>query len=319
MSKANFKVSIVVVTYNHEKFIGKTLDNILTQDVNFNYEIIIGDDNSTDRTVSILQEYKKRHNGVITLLLADKNEGPFKNGHKAYKQCKGEFVTWIDGDDYWNNPKKLQIQVDFLEANADYAGCFHDARIEQELEPSTKTVVQTAGDYKYYSQFNEYKLDFHPWDLLKRNIIPTASLLFRNTIELENVPGMDAQCLSLNWALQLMIIKDSKFRYFNEAWSVYNNHSEGISKTRELNDFKESNVAIIKSLLKDRYYRGLKADLYQSMASEYLQILLNPETIKKSRGYFLGVLFKYIYACIKTAIAIASGRSKQAAELSGNK
>ena len=195
----------------------------------------------------------------------------------------------------------MQIQTDFLETHDDYIGCFHDAKILYKEDETGRSTNQSQGEFKFYSQFNEYRSEFSPWHLLKRNLIPTASLLFRNGINLENILGDENSELSLNWALHLSIIKNGKLKYFNEPWSVYNDHPNGISKSRSLLDFKQANICVLKTLLKDSYYKGLARDIYESMANEYLQILLAPETNNCSMEFINEVKASYLEACNKTA------------------
>ena len=91
-----------------------------------------------------------------------------------------------------------------------------------------------------------------PWALIERNIIPTASLIFRNTDIVGFLKKYSASEFSLSWALHLEIIKGSKFKYFNETWSVYNDHPRGISKKYDIVDFKLNNIKILESLLLDK-------------------------------------------------------------------
>ena len=110
-------LSIGILTYNHEKFIVRALNSVLMQEVNFTYEIIVGDDASGDNTPFILKDYQQRYPDAIKLILSEKNEGAFKNGKKIYEQSRGKYLCWFEGDDYWIYEKKLQTQVDFLESN----------------------------------------------------------------------------------------------------------------------------------------------------------------------------------------------------------
>ncbi len=301
MAEGQIMVSVIIVSYNQKKFIAKTIDSVLDQSIGFGYEIIIVDDHSTDGTKEIISKYQEKNGTIISVIESATNVGPYKNGLQGYKAAKGKYVIWIDGDDFWDFKSKLQIQTDFLETNDDYIGCFHDARIVYEKDDSGKSTNQSQGEFKYYSQFNQYKSEFSPWHLIKRNLIPTASLLFRNGINLENAFFIKNGELSLNWALHLCIIKNSKLKYFNEPWSVYNDHPNGISKKRALVDFKQANVNILKDLLKDPYYKHLDRDIYESMANEYLQILLAPESHKYSKAFIQEVKDNYILACTKIA------------------
>lgn len=300
MSENQPTVSVGISCYNHEAFINTVVESVLNQKRDFEIEIIAADDCSTDRTLEILKKYEASFPNVITVLASDKNLGPVNNARSIYKNCNGKYLTWLDGDDYWSHDEKLQKQVAFLEQNPDYSGCFHDAEIVHVSDENGQSKNQALGDFKFYSQFNEYRSDFHPWHLLKRNIIPTASLLFRNQTDLEKLLVHCDNSLSLNWALQLEIIKDGKFRYFNEPWSVYNDHPDGVSKKVALNDFKKANIKILERLLTDDYYVGLERDINESMAHEYLQILLNPDTEKESDKFIMDIKESYLMACEKS-------------------
>jgi glycosyltransferase involved in cell wall biosynthesis len=120
------KVSVCVVTYNHEKFVAKTLDSILMQQTTFPFEIIVGDDCSKDNTVAVLKEYQQRFPDQIRLLLHPKNmglNGKF-NALATFAAAKGEYIAQFDGDDYLLTTDKLQKQVEMMDANPHYSACF---------------------------------------------------------------------------------------------------------------------------------------------------------------------------------------------------
>ena len=306
MVKETPLISVVIVTHNHEKFIENVVDSVLGQQMNYTYEVQICDDASTDKTQEILSAYARKHPELINLTINEENQGPWKSATTVHKKCIGKYITWLDGDDYWSNNKKLGKQVEFLESNSDYVGCFHDAQIVTMANgnevPETWSSSQLLNDCDRYSQFNEYRSDFHPWHLLQRNMIPTAALVFRNAEQKELFGDIPEVNLSLNWLLHLNIIKRSKFKYFNETWSIYNDHLEGASKKVPLNDFKEANIAILKQLLTDEYYHRFKKGIYQCITDEYLQILLNPTTMKESKTLYYKASFNYVLNSIRTMI-----------------
>lgn len=302
-------ISIIIVTYNHEKFIANSIDSIIKQEVDFKYELLICNDASSDKTNEILSSYKASYPDLIKVFHNESNEGPWHSANKTHQKCTGKYITWLDGDDYWTYDKKLQKQVDFLEANPEYIGCFHDAQIVTTPNDSSSandhSTQQLLDDCDRYSQFNEYRSDFYPWHLLQRNIIPTASLVFRNIDNLSLFAGPHEVNLSLNWLLHLRIIKSSKFKYFDEPWSVYNDHPEGASKKVVLNLFKEANISILESLLSDEYYSKFKKGIYQSITNEYLQILLNPATFKESKKLYYKASINYLINSFKTAVHLS--------------
>jgi len=128
-------VSILMITFNQEKFIAQAIESVLMQRVNFKYEIVIGEDCSTDRTRDIVLEYQEKYSDRIKLLLQGKNAGMHKNFVDTYYACMGKYIALLEGDDYWTDPYKLQKQVDFLEKNPDFAICFHNMQIIYEDEP----------------------------------------------------------------------------------------------------------------------------------------------------------------------------------------
>jgi glycosyltransferase involved in cell wall biosynthesis len=126
-------VSVVVITYQHIRHIKQCLDSILMQDTDFAYEIILGDDESTDGTRELCVEYAKKHPDQIRLMLHSRENNMVINGNPTgrfnfvynLKHSNGKYIALCEGDDYWTDPNKLQKQVDFLEANPDYSLCYH--------------------------------------------------------------------------------------------------------------------------------------------------------------------------------------------------
>lgn len=114
------KVSIVTITYNQEKIISRTIDAILAQETDFDIELIIGEDCSTDNTQKIVLEYQKKYPEIINVITSATNIGIEKNYLRCYQACTAKYVAICDGDDYWTDTLKLQKQVDFLEKNNDY-------------------------------------------------------------------------------------------------------------------------------------------------------------------------------------------------------
>ncbi|GKU31645.1 glycosyltransferase family 2 protein [Clostridium folliculivorans] len=110
-------VSVAMITYNHGKYIRQALDSVLMQKVSFKYEIIIGDDYSPDDTQDILREYQEKYFNIVKPIFRQKNVGATTNYYEVNKMCRGKYIAVLEGDDYWIDENKLQIQVDFLESN----------------------------------------------------------------------------------------------------------------------------------------------------------------------------------------------------------
>lgn len=157
MQSDEIKVSVIVLSFNHEKYIAQALDSILMQEVDFNYEILVGDDASSDKTPEILQEYQKQHPDIIRVWLREQNLGATQNAYELLNCAHGKYIAACEGDDYWIVPNKLKKQVDFLETNLQYIACAHKCRIvdedgvpanRQKLPWVTKKRIYTLKDFK---------------------------------------------------------------------------------------------------------------------------------------------------------------------------
>lgn len=294
------KLSIGIITHNHEKFLHLLFQGIFIQKVNFTFEVICFDDASDDQTLNQLFNYQSKYPDLITVLHNTVSKGPNDCAEKVISHFKGEYICWLDGDDYWIYEEKLQKQIDFLDSHPDYNGCFHDAQIVSEFENDPSNHNRYHSEYKYYSQFNKYHPDFYPWDVIERNIIPTASLIFRNNNKIQCFfEAFGDITLSLIWAFQIYLVKDSKFRYINEAWSVYNDHSGGISKTQTLEAFKLSNIKILKRFVKDVYDMH-QYSFYYTIAMEYKQILFIRQNSKMKNFRLYKYMLLYTFYLLKS-------------------
>jgi len=162
------KVSVAIITYNHERFIAQAIESVLRQRVNFPYEIVIADDHSTDGTAAIIADLYHRYPDKIVPFLRDRNLGAVPNFRQTIAACGGQYVALLEGDDYWTDDNKLQRQVDFLDANPDYAISCHRVKVLDELG--------TWRDAQYPPRpAGTYSLE----DLLAANFIMTCSAVYR--------------------------------------------------------------------------------------------------------------------------------------------
>lgn len=125
-------VDILMLTYNHEKFIDKAIKSILMQQTRFSYRVIIGEDCSTDSTRKIIMDYYLRYPDKFELYLWNTNVGMEENALKLMKECRGKYVAYLEGDDYWTDPLKLEKQISFLEEHEEYIGSVHNIRCVDE-------------------------------------------------------------------------------------------------------------------------------------------------------------------------------------------
>lgn len=168
------KVSIIVITYNQENYISKTLDSILSQKFNFKYEILIGDDASTDNTANIIMNYKKKYPNNIRIFIREKNIGASRNAYELCKKAKGEYLAFCEGDDYWIDRYKLCKQINFLDENKEYIGCYHKCVLIDNNDKKLKYQRLSWVKYKNRFTFKDFKggiyLPGQTATVVKRNI-----------------------------------------------------------------------------------------------------------------------------------------------------
>jgi glycosyltransferase involved in cell wall biosynthesis len=209
-------VSICCITYNHEKFIREALDGFLSQETSFPIEIVIHDDASTDNTTSILQEYQKEYPHLIKIISQAENQYSqrgFGFISDLFAQAKGKYIALCEGDDYWTDPLKLQKQVDFLEANSNFAICFHKVKIEEQGQ--LKDDYITGGNPPTISSIV---------DLAKGNYIHTPSCVFRNNIP--NILGANFSESPLgDYYIHMMNAQYGNIFHIDEVMAIYRVHS----------------------------------------------------------------------------------------------
>ena len=205
------KVSVCMITYGHEKYIRQAIEGVLMQQFDFEVELIVANDCSPDATDQVIKDIIKSHprGYLIRYSEHDKNIGMMPNFIFALQECKGNYIALCDGDDYWTDPLKLQKQVEFLEANPDYALCFHQVNV---LKPSGEIV----DDF-----ITKVPENYETIETLARlgNYIHTPSVVFRNIIkefpfEFQHSPIGD-------YFLYMMLAEYGKLKYLEEKMCVY--------------------------------------------------------------------------------------------------
>lgn len=134
-------VSVWIITYNQEKYIAEAIESALQQKTDFSFEIVIGEDCSTDRTREIVLSYKKRFPEKIRLVLHKENMGMVANQNHTFNACRGQYIALLEGDDYWNSDDKLQKQLDLMQAHPQCELSFHPVYTTKD------TTLNNYGDH----------------------------------------------------------------------------------------------------------------------------------------------------------------------------
>lgn len=214
-------VSVLVMTYNHERLIAQALDSALMQATEFDYEIIVSEDRSTDATREIVLDYQRRHPERIRLLLSERNLRSNEVVARGFRAARGRYIALLDGDDYWTSPHKLARQVTFLERHPECVMCFHNALVIDELGDRPPR-HWTPERWKEISTLQ---------DIWMGNFIATCSVMYRNGV-LENIPSWYLACFPItDWPLHILHAEHGGIGYLDDVMGVYRHHPGGLYST----------------------------------------------------------------------------------------
>jgi glycosyltransferase involved in cell wall biosynthesis len=210
------RLSILVLTYNHQRYLAQAFKGVQRQKVNFPYELVIANDCSSDGTAEVVESWRDVFGERMRVLPRPKNLGITRNFVNALAACRGPYVAILEGDDYWTDPRKLQRQHDFLASNPDCSACCH--RVKLLLDDGTFTEWTPL-------QGTKPKLEFV--DVLVENFVPGCStLMFRNNPKLE-VPGWLVEINFYDWVLNVLNAERGNLGFIEDRMSVYRVHSNG--------------------------------------------------------------------------------------------
>lgn len=224
-------VSIECMTYNQENYIAQALDGFLMQKTTFPFEIIVHDDASTDSTAKIVREYEKKFPLIIKPIYQTENQYSKHDGsirRILNATFKGKYIANCEGDDYWIDENKLQMQVDFLENNLEYGMCYTKAKqfIQKKRKFSRRRFGTDVRDFE---------------DLLfNGNRVPTLTTVFRKDLlnsYLKEIYPQDKSWLMGDYPMWLYFAHESKVKFLDKVTSVYRvlknsaSHSDNVEKS----------------------------------------------------------------------------------------
>lgn len=206
--------SIVLITYNHASYIRRSIEGMLEQKTSFPFELIIGEDCSLDNTREIVLECQRAHPSIIRVITSDKNVGLLENVRRCEEACRGEYICYCGGDDYWTAPDKLERQVGFLQTHPDYA-LVHTAFATLYLETGrfVRQPLRLPPDLDDADAFNEILSG-------RRHVWPLTACVRRSVLEpiLRECPECyDPRFLMEDTQRWLEIARRGKIKYFPEA------------------------------------------------------------------------------------------------------
>lgn len=254
-------ISVKMITYNHELYIAQAIEGVVKQETGYPFELIIGEDCSTDRTMEIVLEYQKKYPDIIRVITSDKNVGAKRNGYRTTKACRGKYIAFCEGDDYWHDSYKLQKQADYMESHPECG------MVSADIDVFYNSANKFKRSFNYNNGFQSIRnLDieqvlwgdgiFAIWTctvMVRRNlynqVIENDPYLYQN----EKLPLGDLQL----WAELSMI---SEITYFPECLATYRVLNESASRGKD----PKKNLRFAKSIFEIKSYLCEKYNLSEN-------------------------------------------------------
>lgn len=289
-------LSIYVATYNHEKYIEQALNSIFAQITKYRYEVLVGEDCSTDDTRRILKRYEKEHAEYVndgTLTIFYRNSNMYKcwpsNSEDLKRRSRGKYIIALEGDDYWNDNTKIEKQIDFLEQHPDYIAVAHNCVVVDENNLYRNEIYPECKDTEY--TLKHFMHNIMPGQLttvMYRNIYKTP-IVDLSLLDKDLTPG--------DRLIYLTLILNGKVFCIQNVMSAYRHvttHGDSFSATHKYN-FTES----------EEYYRAIMiyANKYGPVEKKYGEILYfrclmkglktRQCTLQKAKACFASMNYKY--------------------------
>lgn len=211
------RLSVCVVTYNQRAYIAQAVGSVLAQDAGFDFEIVIGDDASDDGTSDILRQLHADNPDRLTIVSRAENLGAAENFRQTINACTGEYIAFLEGDDYWTSREKLRLQVAFLDSHTDASFCFHRTRTLDSANPIAESVVPAADPQEFPAE-----------DFLFQSSNPVSlHTVVARRIDLEGRAAWIDDLRLGDWPLCIMLAQKGRIGYIPREMSRYRVHAGG--------------------------------------------------------------------------------------------
>ena len=285
MQKQKPLVSVHLLTYNHAKFIAQSIESVVNQKTDFPFEIIIGDDCSTDGTSQIVNQFAAKYPQLIKVVRGEKNGGPQPNSIRILENCHGKYMAALEGDDYWIDPLKLQKQADFMEQNPDFAICFTNTKVEF-FEGDQEPYLLNSAIEKDVFELKDLIAETEVW------FMGTATLFYTMTSIFPVQPWFP-KTKSGDIPMIMLAARHGKIKYLADVTAAYRRHTAGASNTDHKDDavFLKNRIMMYTNLDKDTDYKFHKK--FKRNLGGWYYLLLNAKQYKDNYFKKLGIAIKY--------------------------
>jgi len=280
-------LSICFITYNHESYISTAIESFLMQKTDFDFDVVIGEDFSTDNTRKICEDFAKLNPNKIRLLPSDRNYGMIPNFIRTLEACRVKYIAICEGDDYWTDPYKLQKQVDLLEK-------YPESSMSVALH---KKINFATGEVGIPDKFVGEKYPLAYFDDIIKKYFHTSTYVFRKTV-LDRLINEYPYLFLTDTAIRFLFINEGPFVVLNEHVSVYRDHHGGtwISRSNTQRDFEHFKLYHMFR----KFHVRKRRKFYARKELKYLhKLLFNTETRKKLKNITKNPFHDYFSLMIK--------------------
>jgi glycosyltransferase involved in cell wall biosynthesis len=242
-----------MTAYNQEQYIAEAIEGVIYQTADFPFELVIGEDHSTDGTLAVCQQYVKTHSKLIRLYARPRNLGVARNQAQTWAECQGEYIAMLDGDDFWCSPLKLQTQAKFLDNNPNFSMCFTKCNL----------LSDAPNRHDRWPYRDNLKGTLTISDILRHNLVANCSVMYRRAVR--QYPEWIAALPYCDIALHSLHSMGGPIGYIPELMATYRLH-EG-SHFESLPFFERVEYSI-------QMYAALANNLPQPYSAEAMQMLL---------------------------------------------
>lgn len=301
-------VDIIMVTFNQQDLVGKAIESVLCQETSFKYRLIIGDDCSTDKTYEICRTYADEYNDRIFLFKNSINLGLMRNYIKCFNLCSAEYIAILEGDDYWINNSKLEMQVTAFQKDSRIGLVHTDYKIlHQESGKISKSPKINRDRGRELQGANLFL------NLISSSWICAGTIMFKKNVldQIDFAPFLKNECNTVDLIIELQALLMYEIKYLPEPTLIYRVSSTSISNSssfKKAEKFADTKFFIRKFFLEWNNFPPslIKKERKKKNSSLFIKAIKTKDMagIKKYIGktsfiglfiYFQTVLLKKLY------------------------
>ncbi|WP_417214467.1 glycosyltransferase family 2 protein [Bizionia sp.] len=284
-------VSVCMITYNHENFITKAIESVLEQKATFSFELVIVNDNSSDKTDAIIISIINTHpNGkLIKYHKQVENIGMMENFGFALNACAGKYIAICEGDDYWIDKNKLYNQVTFLEKNKDFYLVGYNAKYNKNGIETDSLVRKLSVEY----------MDFTTRHFIQKNPFVSSMVMFRN-IGFKDVMSLFVNFSVGDWPLFTKLSLFGKSRFINKSVGYYRKHPNSVTNNNRL-EYKAFKNELINRINHAKYWNDKLGSKFNKEVKEVIEYRSKILTTMAVRNFDMKTAIHYCkYVDLKT-------------------